>query len=108
MNDPAVLERVSLLSPVTGGIFAVGDNDGGPGTTLAIGLVSLAEPIPAGPFAEILFDCTVPPPAEHFVCAADASTLSGVRVPVRCTVSIVPPPSSASEAFLAAPKSLVE
>jgi len=89
-NQPTVLERVTNLTGVQGGLFSVGDDD--TQNLLNIGLVSLSSSIPPGSFARVRFDCAngaTVPGATAFTCAVDAATFEGNQVsPTQCVISV--------------------
>ena len=89
-SDNTVKERVTNLTGVTGGLFNVGDQDAD--SLLNIGLISIGQTIPSGPFARVRFDCatgaTLPAPAA-FTCTVDASTGDGNPVtPTQCVLVV--------------------
>lgn len=87
-SDPTVIERVTNLSGVSGGLFQVGDDD----TAINVGLVSLGQTIPAGPLARIRFDCTAGTiSTASFPCVAVGSDNNGLDVGVACSLSITAP-----------------
>jgi hypothetical protein len=87
-NSPSVLERVTNLTGVSGGLFSAGDND----TAINIGLVSIGAPIPTGQFARVVFDCVEgqPIPAvASFGCTPSGSTLAGADItPLNCNLQL--------------------
>lgn len=86
-SDAAVTARVSNASGV-GGLFQATDME----TQLRAGLISIAAPIPAGPFVRVQFDCSggTAPPANAFGCTLEASTLEGALLPgAACTTEVV-------------------
>lgn len=94
-NSPEVLARVTNLTGISGGIFNVGDQDDTPGNTFVnVGLASISQPIPAGPFARIRFDCNGGAvSAAQFACApVRISNLLGEESDSPCAlaVSVVP------------------
>lgn len=92
-NQPTVLERVTNLTGVTGGLFSVGDDDAQ--SRLNVGLISLGSAIPPGSFARVRFDCTTGasvPPASAFSCVVDAATFEGNTVsPTQCVITVAQP-----------------
>ena len=92
-NQSTVLERVTNLTGVTGGLFSVGDDDAQ--SRLNVGLISLGSAIPPGSFARVRFDCTTGasvPPASAFTCAVDAATFEGNTVsPTQCVITVAQP-----------------
>jgi len=86
-SDASVTARVSNVSGV-GGLFQATDME----TQLRTGLISIATPIPAGPFVRVQFDCSAgtAPPASAFGCTLEASTLEGTLLPgAACTTEVV-------------------
>jgi len=86
-SDASVTARVSNVSGVSG-LFQATDME----TQLRAGLISIAAPIPAGPFVRVHFDCAggAAPPASAFGCTLEASTLEGTLLPAAaCTTEIV-------------------
>jgi len=91
-NQPTVLERVTNLTGVQGGLFSVGDDDAQ--NLLNIGLVSLGSSIPPGSFARVRFDCASGgvPPSSAFTCTVDAATFEGNTVaPTQCVITVSQP-----------------
>ena len=89
-SDATVLERVTNLTGVTGGIFTAGDNDTNSDSVddqLAIGLVSLGTSIPSGSFARVRFDCTNGTALPAVSCTADVSDDLGTDLGGTCSVS---------------------
>lgn len=89
-SDATVLERVTNLTGVTGGIFSAGDNDTNQDNVddqLAIGLVSLGTSIPAGTFARVSFDCTNGTALPAVSCTADVSDDLGTSLAATCAVA---------------------
>jgi hypothetical protein len=89
-SDNSVKDRVTNLTGVTGGLFNVGDQDAE--SLLNIGLISIGQTIPSGPFARVRFDCatgaTLPAPSA-FTCTVDASTGDGNPVtPTQCVLAV--------------------
>lgn len=87
--DPSVVNRVTNLTAVSGGLFQVGDDD----TTLSVGLVSLSQTIPSGNFARAKFDCTsgASISASAFTCQALGSDNLGLDVALGCTLVLAAP-----------------
>jgi hypothetical protein len=91
LDQPIVLTRVEDLTGVTGGLLAARDDDV---TVLSVGLVSISEPIVAGPFARVTFDCTGSslPSVGDFSCTvielsdSQGTVLSGGQ----CSLSLEP------------------
>ena len=110
-GDPPVLARVGNLTGVQGGLFSAGDSDFEP-TEIRVGLISLAQAIPPGPFASITFDCVGPdgPVAADLSCVPEVSTFVGNAVPATCSIALAttPPTGSAAAAFLERPTDLLE
>jgi hypothetical protein len=78
---------ISNLTGVGGGIFSSGDDD----SIVSVGLVSLGQAIPAGPFAAIAMDCvagTRAPFRHEFACTAVASNAVGADVATTCSLAI--------------------
>jgi hypothetical protein len=92
-NQPTVLERVTNLTGVQGGLFSAGDQDDQ--GLLNIGLISTTTAIPPGGFARVRFDCatgSTVPAVTAFTCAVDASTLAGNQVsPSQCVITVAQP-----------------
>ena len=56
---------------------------------VTIGLVSVQQPISAGPFAQITFLCDAPPALDEFACTVtEVSDLSGTVLPGQCSLSL--------------------
>lgn len=94
-NNPEVLARVENVTGISDGIFGVADNDDpnvGP-VNLSIGLVSLAAPIPGGPFSRITFECTpgATIAASDFACGAEVSDAAGNLFTGQCSVALTLP-----------------
>lgn len=92
-SQPAVLERVTQLNSVSGGLFSAGDTDGGTEGTagvLSIGLISPVTPIAPGNFARARFDCTAgaAPSVSAFTCSVDASANSGNPAETHCVLTV--------------------
>jgi hypothetical protein len=88
--NPEVLERITNLTGVTGGIFTAGDNDTNEDAVddeLAVGLVALGSSIPAGPFARVRFDCTPGANLTAPLCGPDVTDDLGTQIDATCTVS---------------------
>ena len=87
-EQPTVFARVENLTGLDGGLLGVRDDD----TLLSIGLVSIGQPIPAGPFARVTFDCTggSQPSAGDFSCTVvELSDSQGVVLPAgQCSLSL--------------------
>jgi len=89
-SDETVLERVTNLTGVSGGIFSAGDNDTNQDNVddqLAVGLVSLGTSIPAGAFARVSFDCTNGTALPAVSCTADVSDDVGTNIAATCSVA---------------------
>jgi hypothetical protein len=90
-SDPTVLARVTNLTGVSGGLFNVGDQDSSQPAKINVGLVSLSNSIPSGPFAKVEFDCVSGqsvPTQSDFSCSPDGSDLLGNPVTVQCGLSL--------------------
>jgi len=88
--NPEVLERITNLTGVTGGIFTAGDNDTNGDAVddeLAVGLVALGSSIPAGPFARVRFDCTPGAPLAAPLCGPDVTDDLGTQIDATCSVA---------------------
>lgn len=89
----AALARISNLTGIAG-LFNGADVDlTGDGTEDAVSasLISLSEPIIAGPFVSIVFDCLAPseePNTIDFGCTSDVADSAGRTLPSTCTVAI--------------------
>jgi hypothetical protein len=94
-SQQSVIDRVHDLTGVVGGTFSYGDTDTNANTLddqLAVGLISLSQSVPSGPFATVTFDCKAGQAAAvaaDFSCALDASDSQGSAVPGSCAVSTV-------------------
>ena len=94
-SQASVIARVADLTGVVGGTFSYGDTDTNANTLddqLAVGLISLSQSVPSGPFATVTFDCKAgqaPATAADFACTLDASDSQGSAVPGTCAVSSV-------------------
>jgi hypothetical protein len=91
-NDPSVIARVTNLTGL-GGIFSAGDNDSDGDSLddrLVVGLVVSSGSVPAGPFADVKFDCSAgeAPLVSDFACSIDASDGNGDPVAGSCSVTI--------------------
>lgn len=90
LDDPKVFARVQNRTGISNGLFAVSDiEDPLSPPTLLVGLISLQQPIPAGSFALIGFDCEPGQPrpvASDFTCQVDTSDAYGNPVPTECRV----------------------
>lgn len=78
---------ISNLTGVAGGLFSFGDSD----TQVSVGLVSLGQAIPPGPFAAIELDCLpgkLAPLIDEFACTPTVSSLLGAEIPSTCAISI--------------------
>lgn len=93
-NEPSVLERVVNLTGVSGSLFSVGDQDTDANTfddRIAVGVINLGTPIPAGNFAQITYDCKTGEPAPDvadFACTLDASDTNGNAISGTCSVAL--------------------
>lgn len=94
-SQASVIARVADLTGVVGGTFSYGDTDTNANTLddqIAVGLISLSQSFPSGPFATVTFDCKAGQAAAvaaDFSCALDASDSQGSAVPGTCAVSSV-------------------
>lgn len=89
--DPTVAERVTNLTGVDG-LFQVGDDDAN--LRINVGLVSIGQTIPPGPFARIQFDCTSGAQIQtaQFTCNVDDVTdINGNQVAATCALSLSAP-----------------
>jgi hypothetical protein len=88
-SDASVVDRISNLSGVSNGLFQVADND----SSVSVGLVSLATPIPQGGFASIRFDCTpgTTVSTSQFECSTVGSNSLGLEVAVACGIALTSP-----------------
>jgi len=92
-SEPSVLARVTNLTGIGNGIFSAGDGDSDGDSLddrLSAGMVFLSGAIPAGPFADVRFDCAAgdAPLASDFACTLDASDGNGDPVAGSCSVKI--------------------
>ena len=94
-SQQSVIDRVADLTGVAGGTFSYADTDTNANTLddqIAVGLISLSQPFPAGPFMTVTFDCKAGQGATvagDFACTLDASDNNGDTIPGTCTVSSV-------------------
>jgi hypothetical protein len=89
-NQSTVVARVENLTGISGGLFSAGDQDDNPSdATLAIGLVSLAAAVPAGPYARVTFDCEgAAPVLADFDCTVDVSSTLGNPITSTCALAL--------------------
>ena len=88
---PPVLARVENLTGATAGLFSAGDQDADPNNaTIAVGLVSISQPVPAGPYARVTFDCNggAAPRVADFRCMSDVSSILGNTIESTCTLAL--------------------
>jgi hypothetical protein len=88
--NPEVLERITNLTGVSGGIFTAGDNDtdsDGVDDELAVGLVAIGSNIPAGNFARVLFDCTPGAALTAPLCGPDVTDDLGTQIDATCSLT---------------------
>ncbi|MBY0275129.1 hypothetical protein K2Z84_07305 [Candidatus Binatia bacterium] len=89
----AALARISNLTGIAG-LFNGADVDltgDGSEDAVSASLISLAQPIVAGPFVSIVFDCVAPgeePMTSDFGCTSDVADIAGRTLPSTCTVEI--------------------
>lgn len=94
-SQPSVIGRVTDLTGVVGGTFSYADTDTNANTLddqIAVGLISLSQAFPQGPFVKVAFDCKAGQAAAvaaDFSCVLDASDNNGASIPGTCAVSSV-------------------
>ena len=94
-SQQSVIDRVDDLSGVVGGTFSYADTDTDANTLddrIAVGLISLSQPFPAGDFMSVTFDCKAGQGAAvagDFACTLDASDNNGDAITGSCSVSSV-------------------
>lgn len=91
-NASSVIGRVTQLAQAAG-IFNVADNDGTIPYTLTVGLVAIPGPIPAGAFADVVFDCESGlPTLGDFACTPEVSNLLGADIDATCSLALTVTP----------------
>jgi len=94
-SQQSVIDRVTDLTGVLGGTFSYADTDTDANTLddqIAVGLISLSQPFPAGPFLSVSLDCKAGQGAAvagDFTCTLDASDINGAQIAGSCSVSSV-------------------
>lgn len=89
----AALARITNLTGIDG-LFNGADvdlNGDGVEDVVSASLLSIFEPIAAGPFVSIVFDCITPdevPETSDFGCTSDVADIGGETLPSTCTVDI--------------------
>ena len=81
------VQGISNLTGIGSGLFSFGDDD----DAVSVGLVSLGQAIPPGPFAGVVLDCGAGEPVpflEDFSCTPTVSTLLGFEVSATCSLSV--------------------
>ena len=72
-------------------LFRSGDQDSNQPAKISVGLVSLSNSIPSGPFAKVEFDCVSgqsAPTQSDFNCSPDGSDLLGNPVTIQCGLAL--------------------
>jgi hypothetical protein len=80
-GEQLVLDRVANLTGLGSGLFNVSDQDENAADLhVNIGLVSIGQSIPSGPYASVRFDCSSAPPAAAFSCTVAGSDTLGLDI----------------------------